>query len=76
MITLEQCKEKLEKCFEDDIEVKIQDGKLYLKAFTDDKTSWVFLSSITYAFRELGLEVISESCGVSAYLFETKIKEV
>ena len=76
MITLEQCKEKLEKYFEDDIEVKIKDDKLYLRAFTEDKTSWVFLSSITSTFKELGLEIIYETCGISAYLFETKIKEV
>lgn len=76
MFTLEQCKEKLLKCFGNDIEIKIQDDKLYLKAFTEDKTSWIFLSSISFAFKELGLEIIDETCGISAYLFETKIKEV
>ena len=76
MLTLEQCKEKLLECFGDDIEVKIQDDKLYLRAFTEGKTSWIFLSSITSTFKKLGLEIINETCGISAYLFEAKIKEV
>jgi len=74
---LQKCKKDLIECFGGSIEVKIIDeNSMHVKAFTEDKTSWIFLSSISSAFKELGLEIIGETCGVSAYLFETKIKEV